>query len=150
MKIKYFTLVMILFVFISCNDDDECSDSDITITSLENEYGCIETKYQMEIELINDYTIIKNQSDFDSLVTGSCQPTIDFDMYDLAIGKKGLLSGNDTIAYDLEEDCESGDQTLTVTFNQNPTAQAPDLTYHALIPKLGNGQELTIVIEIID
>jgi len=136
-------------IAMSCSDDDACSDAVINTMSLENEYGCVDTKHQMEIDLMDNFTIIKNQADFDNLVTGSCQPTIDFDIYDLVIGKKGLTSGNESIAYTLVEDCESGDQTLTVTFHQNLTSVAPNLTYHALIPKLENGQQLSIAINVI-
>ena len=147
-KMKILLLSFILIGIVSCSDDDNnnCSDSIIETTSLENEYGCINTKYQMDIELSNDHMIIRNQLDFSEFVTGSCQPEIDFSIYDLVIGKKGLSSGNSSINYELIENCNDGNQTLTVTFNQNETTEAPNLTYHALIPKLGNEQTLNIQI----
>jgi len=156
MNTKIFILFIVFSTIISCNNDDDSNNNDdnnclelnidIDITSLENEYGCVDTKYQMEINLSEDYTIIRNQSDFDNLVTGSCQPTINFSNYDLIIGKKGLTNGNSTIDYVLTQHCETGNQTLKVTFNQNDTTVAPNLTYHALIPKLGEEQELNVEI----
>ena len=46
--------------------------------------------------------------------------------------------------YELVEDCETTAKTLTVTFNQNLTTEAPNLTYHRLIPKLMIGEELNV------
>lgn len=148
-KMKILLLSFILLGIVSCSDDDDntnCSDSGIETTSLEDEYGCTNTKYQMDIDLSDDYMVIENQSSFSEFVTGSCQPDIDFSTYDLIIGKKGLTTGNDSIDYQLIENCESGNQTLTVTFHQNETTVAPNLTYHALIPKLGDDQELNVEI----
>ena len=102
----------------------------------------------MEIDLSNDFTIIRTQNIFNDLVSGSCHPEIDFGIYDLIIGKKGLVSGNSSIDYELTENCETHNQNLKVTFNQNATMIAPNLTYHALIPKLENRQTVSVDIEI--
>jgi hypothetical protein len=148
-QIKILALPFIFAGILSCSNDDEvnCSDSTIETTSLENEYACINTPYQMDIELSEDYMIIGNQTEFLDLVTGSCLPDIDFSNYDLVIGKKGLSNGIDSINYVLIENCENESQILTVTFNKNATTEAPNLTYHALIPKLANEQEFSLVIE---
>ena len=143
--------ISILFIgLLSCNnDDDDCIDITINITSLESEYGCTNTKYQMDIDLSDNYMIIRNQQDFTEFISGDCQPTIDFSTYDLVIGKKGLTSGNDSIGYELIENCKTGYLNLKVTFFQNIATVAPNLTYHALIPKMESEQELNteIIIE---
>ena len=145
---KYRILIIsILFLGIfSCNNDDDCTDTILNTTSLEIEYGCTNTKYQMDIELSENFMIIRNQLDFTEFVSGTCQPAIDFSVYDLIIGKKRLANGNSSIDYELIENCETGSQNLIVTFNQNETTEAPNLTYHALIPKLGDEQELIVEI----
>jgi hypothetical protein len=140
-------MISILFLgFISCNNDNDCTNINVNTTSLESEYGCTSTKYQMEIELSESHMIIRNQLDFAEFVSESCQPTIDFSIYDLVIGKKGLANGNSSIEYQLVENCNTGNQNLTVTFNQNETTEAPNLTYHVLIPKLGDEQGLNVEI----
>ena len=146
MKLKTLLLSILFFGLFACNNDDGCSDSVVNITSLEAEYGCMKTEYQMDIALSDTYVVIKSQVVFEDLVSGSCVPTIDFTLYDLVIGKKGLSSGNESIAYELIKDCETANETLTVTFIQNATAIAPNLTYHALIPKLYTNQELAVSI----
>lgn len=149
MKLRFPIVLAFLFAFTACQNDDDCTDRTLNTASLESEYGCANTKYQMEIDLADEFTIIRSQSSFEALVTGSCQPQIDFSTYDLVIGKRGLSNGNTSIDYTLVEDCETGDQVLMVTFHQNDTTEAPNLTYHALIPKLGDEQGLSIAITII-
>ncbi|MHA7944243.1 hypothetical protein ACJOV8_014290 [Formosa sp. 3Alg 14/1] len=145
MKYRILIISLIFLGIISCSNDD-CTDTILKTTSLETEYGCINTKYQMDIDLSENHMIIRNQLDFTELVSGSCQPTIDFSIYDLIIGKKRLGNGNSFIDYTLVENCETGTQNLIVTFYQNDTTEAPNLTYHALIPKLENEQELSVEI----
>jgi len=149
MKYPILILSMLLLGIISCEkSDDDCTDTTLNTTSLEAEYGCIDTKYQMDVELSESHIIIRNQLDFTELVSGSCQPDIDFSVYDLVIGKQGLTSGNDTIYYKLIENCETGNEFLTITFIQDATTIAPTVTYHALIPKLEDGQEHSVEIVI--
>jgi hypothetical protein len=130
------------------NVNRNCNDVIINTTSLENEYACVNTKFLMDINLTNDFTIIHTQNEFDTLVSGDCQPQIDFNTYDLVIGKQNLANGNDSIVYELIKDCVTNNLTLKVTFNQNATEPAPILTYHALIPKLNPSQTLEVDIVI--
>ncbi|MCF6361158.1 MAG: hypothetical protein L3J29_10410 [Cyclobacteriaceae bacterium] len=147
MKIAQILVALMLMVGISsCNKDDDCTNIAVNITSLENEYGCTNTQYQLEIDLTDNYIIIKNQLDFAEFVSGSCLPTIDFSTYDLVIGKKGFTSGISLIEYELIKNCNSGDLNLKVTFYQNVATVAPNLTYHSLIPKMENQQELNVEI----
>jgi hypothetical protein len=62
--------------------------------------------------------------------------------------KKSHGNGIHSFIYELIENCETGSENLTVTFNQNETTEAPNLTYHALIPKLRGEQELNVEIVI--
>lgn len=146
MKYRILIISILLVGIFSCNKDDECTDTILNTTSMEIEYDCTNTKYQMDIELSENFMIIRNQLDFTEFVSGDCQPEIDFSVYDLIIGKKGLANGNNSIEYELVQGCETGNQKLIVTFNQNETTEAPNLTYHALIPKLGDEQELGVEI----
>ncbi len=126
--------------------NDVCTDNELFTKSLEEEYGCVNTKYQIQIDLVDDFAIIHSQAAYNDLVTGICQPEIDFNTYDLVIGKKGLTSGNDTITYQLIENCNTNNLELKVSFHQNITTEAPNLTYHALIAKLGDEQNLNVEI----
>lgn len=149
MKALFGMQVLILLFCCSSNNPETCDDTVIEIKSLESEYGCENTKYQMDIALVNNYEIIRSQMSFDSLVSGSCKPQIDFITYDLVIGKKRLTSGNTSITYELVRDCKTKMLRLTVTFNQNITTVAPNLTYHALIPKLKDDETVEVLIQIV-
>src|SRR5690606_38237370 len=100
------------------------------------------------LEISDDFIVIKEQTDFNSRVTGNCNPDIDFSTFDLIIGKQQLTSGNESIDYQLTENCNTGNYVLEVTFNQNIATVAPNLTYHRLIPKLPEGKEITVTTEI--
>jgi hypothetical protein len=146
MKYQILLISILLFRIISCNNDDDCTDTFLNTTSLEIEYGFKKTKYQMDIELSENFIIIRNQFDFSDFVSETCQPAIDFSIYDLIIGKKELANGNSFIDYGLVENCETRNQNIIVTANQNETTEAANLTYHALVPKLGDEQELSVEI----
>jgi hypothetical protein len=157
MNYRILLFSILAFALFSCNNDDDNNEVNpcptettiIETTSLETEYGCVNTENIMDINLPSgDFIIISSQQVFDNLVTEVCMPIIDFTTYDLVIGRQGLTSGYSSIRYELIEICQTGDQTLTVTFNLNPTTVAPTLTFHALIPKLEAAQELTVEIVI--
>lgn len=146
MKKNTFLLATLIFtiLFYSCGNDDCLSPNGITPTNLEVEYGCVDTKYQMDIQLNDDYTIIRSQQSFDNLVTGSCTPQIDFAIYDLLIGKKGLPSGNASINYSFFKHPCDAQPYLQVEFIQNATTVAPNITYHALLPKLAPNETVNV------
>ncbi|MDL2262396.1 hypothetical protein LJC11_02710 [Bacteroidales bacterium OttesenSCG-928-I21] len=150
-KFMYLSIAIWCMLAISCEKDEnkECENKSLEIESLENLYGCENTKYQMDVNLSNNFIIIRSQSQFNNYVIGTCQPEINFETYDLIIGKQSLTSGNSYISYELTEDCETSNLLLFVTFHQNITTEAPNLTYHALIPKLESEQVIDIEIDII-
>ncbi len=135
---------MLLFtLLISCGNDDEVELIEVfplnAYTSLEEAYGCVNTPYNLDISLDNTFAIIFTQTGFNSSgITGTCLPEIDYEMYDLIIGKQTLTSGFETITYSEEIDQESNGLTLTVTITLNVTAETPNITYHRLVPKLTN------------
>ncbi|GGG34806.1 hypothetical protein [Hymenobacter glacieicola] len=130
------------------DDLDTCPAVEYAVKSLESEYGCADTRRQLGVNLSETHTIIRSQAEFDQQVSGPCHPQIDFTKYDLVIGKKGLANGNAGIKYSLLRECSGAQLVLRVVFNQGLTTEAPNLTYHALVPKLAAGQELKVDIEI--
>ena len=142
---RFLTIISLVFL-ISCNtnDDPGCFVSDLDFTNLEAAYSCENTKNLVQIDLQDTFTLIQSQSEYDAQVSGPCTPQIDFSLYTLIIGKQGLANGNTSISYNYINDCAVDLNTLTVTFNQNATAEAPNLTYHILSPKV----EATTTVEV--
>jgi hypothetical protein len=142
---------VLALLFTSCatceGDKEPCADTALPTTSLEKEYGCTDSRRQLSINLDQTYTIIRNQADFDKLVTGSCHPQIDFTKYDLVIGNKGSASGSSSIAYTYARECQTGQLKLQVKFTQGMTNDAPILTYHALVPKLAPQETVQVDVE---
>ncbi len=126
----------------SCNENKkmDCTDITIEVNHLENEYGCT----GVDVNLQDTYMIITNPLDYSEFVNANCESDIDFNTYDLVIGKKGLSNGLSSIDYELVENCEN--QNLKITFHLNDTTEAPNVTYNALIPKLSDNQELHVEI----
>ncbi len=148
--INFIVVISLILITQSCSNDDDCTSLTIDIISLEVAYGCINTPYQMDINISEDFIIIRSQTIFDDLVTGTCTPQIDFEAFDLLIGKKGLTNGFETIDYDgLANNCENGQLNLTVTLVRNATAIAPNVSYHVLVPKLEEGELILVSIVVI-
>jgi hypothetical protein len=151
MKLLYLSLLVLALIGCNNNDDNNnnCVPQEIAVTSLETEYGCTNTKFQLYNSVtVGNFIIIRNQQDFDQITDDiNCRPQIDFATYDLILGKKQLTTGNETIQYQYMDDCDG--KKLTVTFIQNETLFAPTLIYHALVPKL-EANETIEVIQIIE
>lgn len=140
------TIFVLLFLTTVCSAfkcskeevDAPCSSGPIVLKSLETQYGCTNTPMQMHISLSNTYRLINTQAEFNSLVSGSCLPNIDFNQYTLLIGKQGLTSGLQTINYSATKDCTTGGYFVNVSITRGLTANAPNITYHVLLPKITN------------
>jgi hypothetical protein len=146
---KYFALIITLLLSIlsGCKKDD-CKETLLPLKNFENEFGCINTKYTLLIDLTNNCTIIRSKADYDLKVTGNCHPTIDFSIFDLIIGRQSSGNENDTIKYDLRRICPSQELTLTVDIFQTDATRPDNVTYHALIPKLGDEETINVKITV--
>lgn len=133
-------LLLITSMVSSCKK--ECKEEFYDIESLENLYGCTNTRYDIEIDVSDNAVIISSQSSFDSMVEGPCQPTIDFGKYDLIIGKKSTLNQVDTIYYEYKRDCPDQDLVLSIEIIQVADTPVDNVVFHALIPKLGDEETL--------
>lgn len=146
--IPYFAILFLSFLS-SCDKEADCQEQQsLPVTSLEQEYGCADTRYGLAIDLSDNFTIIRTQAGFENLVTSNgCNPSIDFSKYDLLIGKKRLPNGNVSIDYSLTRVCPSNKLRLKATFNQDVSMIVPNITYHALIPKLKGRETVDVEIE---
>lgn len=143
---KKIVLIAVLGLFYSCSssNNSDCEPAALPVTSLEAEYGCVNTKYTLANSVQgNNYIIIRNQADFNTITDSpGCRPEIDFETYDLILGKKQLTSGNQSIQYQYMDNCT--EKVLKVTFIQDATLVAPTVVYHALIPKLNPNEQINV------
>jgi len=143
-----FYIIAFLLCILSCSKKDNCKEELLTIKHFETENGCINTRFSLQIDLNNECTIIRSKDTYDSKVTGICHPSIDFTIYDLVIGKQSTGNFNDTILYDLSRTCPEKSLTLTVDVIQSDLTQPSTVTYHALIPKLSDEENLNVIINV--
>lgn len=121
-----------------------CPQIDIPTKTIDEVINC--PVGELITNLNENYAIIRSQAEFNALVSysGDCPfNTIDFSVYDLVIGKKQLTSGNQFWDSDhFTIDCTT--KKLRFHFWQNAAAYAPNVTYHALIPKLNASDILQV------
>ena len=144
------TIIISVFLacILSCSKKDDCKEELLTSKHFESDYGCDNTKHTLIIDLTNDFTIIRSKEIYDSKVSGTCHPEIDFSLYDLIIGKQTSPNLNASILYDFRRVCPKNELTLTVDIIQSPATQPDNVVYHALIPKLGDEETLNIKINL--
>lgn len=145
MKFNIIATISLLGILSSCH---VCRESVIPIKHFETDYGCPDTKHTLEIALTDKCTLIQTKADYDNQVSGSCHPDIDFNTYDLVIGKQSTPREVDTIYYDYGIACPENDLTLNVEIVEGD-ADSPDVVvYHALIPKQANSGTIVINLKV--
>jgi hypothetical protein len=140
-------LICLIIGFSACSNDEDEACGTAAVGSLENLYGCVNTAENMDFTFSSTFQIIRTQGSFDSLILGNCKPIIDFSIYDIIVGEETLSSGIETINYNYKLPCNGVDGILEVSFVRNATTLAPTLTYHALIPKLGSAENVSVDIQ---
>jgi hypothetical protein len=141
---KVIILSVIILSILSCKKEDDCEEVLLDVKNLETDYGCRNTKHTLVIDLINEVKIIRSMEDYDGEVSGPCHPDINFSENDLIIGKHILNNVNDTITYDYRRACPGENLTLTVELTQFATSLPDTVVYHAIIPKLDDGESVDI------
>jgi hypothetical protein len=124
--------------------DIPCQEGGVSLGSLEGQYGCVNTKYGLQLNASDSVKIIRSQQEFEAHVTGSCLPAIDFNMFTLIIGKKQLQNDNTAIEYNAVRDCDAGKINLEVYITNNLGLAAPIVTWHTLLPKLADGERVDV------
>jgi len=147
MKYSPIFTIILLSLLISCKKND-CDEKILTAKHLESEYGCVNTKYSLVVDLQNNGKIIRSEEAYDTEVSGPCHPDIDFSKYDLVIGKQSSGNENDTILYDYRTACPDNEPTLTVEIIQSDVTRPDNVVYHAIIPKLGDEETLHIIVNV--
>ena len=148
-KVFWTFMTCLLITVVSCTEEEPCQSGDLPIKDLE-ELSCINVPFNVEVATDKEFELIRSQSDYDRLITGTCDATINWNKYDLVIGKVGLSSGLATIKKQLVADCGSNRILLTFTINTNLAASAPFVTFDAIIPKLDNADDFFVSINVID
>jgi hypothetical protein len=135
---------LFLILILSCKKKDSCKEEVMATKQFETEFGCFDTRHTLNIGLTNDLVLIQSKDVYDATVTGPCHPIIDFNTYDLVIGKQSVSNLNDTIIYDLRNVCPDNALTLTIDIIQSAVTQPDNVTYHTIIPKVADGKTIYI------
>ncbi|MCU0333432.1 MAG: hypothetical protein MUF62_00125 [Chitinophagaceae bacterium] len=126
-----------------------CGVDTLKPQNTEQVYGCTNTAYQMQVAIRDSFLLITNAADYQLLVKGSCTPVIDFDKYCLLIGKRQLQQGLQAISYQLYYHCPKNCYEVQVKLQQHLGMQAPNVTWHLLLPKLASAQTVEVKLTIL-
>ena len=125
-----------------------CESGNVVIKNLETEYGCVNTKYNLQLNNVDSFVVINSQPEFEAKVTGTCLPAIDFAAYTLVAGKKQLTNDNSNIQYTAIRDCNASKIHLNVLLSNTLGLSAPVVTWHCLLPKLQATEMVEVNIEV--
>ncbi len=144
-----FLFIILLSSLQSCESKDEICTKDITNSTktIEELYNCTTTFENLSLISKEDsYLIITTKNEYDSKVVGSCHPEIDFGTYNLLIGYSASTKKVSSVKNRLYQSCETNVYNLetTVTSQEN-TGQRTFFTYHLLVPKTEQIDELKVV-----
>lgn len=137
-------LIISVFIISSCGKNVECNEGLIPIHFLD----CSNSKYNLNIDISNDYTIIISTGRYDEEVTGTCHPNIDFSKYDLIIGTQSTPNENDTIKYDLRRVCPENELILTIDIIQSLATRPDNVVFHALVPKQKKTENIQVIVNV--
>jgi hypothetical protein len=143
-EMKYLIASLALLVGLSSCNKNDCKEELRPVKHFESEFGCVNTKHDLLVDVTNNVIVIRTKEDYDSKVSGTCHPDIDFSLYDLVIGKQVTTYMNDTIIYDYRIACPENKLTLTFNIVQSDVNVADSVVFHAMIPKLGDEEPLYI------
>ena len=141
---KHAIITISFFFLVMLSGCDKCKEKTMSAKHFESEYGCADTKHTLIVDLTDAGMIIRSKEEFDSKVSGICHPDIDFALYDLVIGKQSTANEVDTILYEYGTLCPDDELTLSVDIVQSLITTPDNVVYHALLPKLGDGEDLTV------
>jgi len=67
-----------------CGGDDSCDSGPLNIIDMES-LGCTNSVNLMKVRTGAEFELIRDQTNYDRLVSGPCAPPIDWEVYDLII-----------------------------------------------------------------
>jgi hypothetical protein len=146
MKKAAFWALVCLSLF-SCTDNDDAdpvvevpctTDTIIPTESLQNLYGCVWTEILQTTIPNNTFVIVRSQAQYDALMVQpyACLPEIDFETYDMIIGKSFSGATPSYFTYEYKQICGNPVKQLKVLEFLGMGTTPRYHTYHALIPKL--------------
>lgn len=124
-------ITFICLSFIGCLSDDECFTQEVEIQSIEKTYGCEDSHIKLKIKGDKDLYLIKNQQDFSKFIESDCEIDIDFEKFDLIIGRNFQFIPREVVLY---KTC-SNQFVLQVSKDENSNAEDRLYVYHALVSK---------------
>lgn len=140
-------LISIFFTIGCCKEAEICTKNiSNKISSVETIYNCDDSINEMQLISDLNYQIILDNETYNNQVSGICHPPIDFEKYNLIIGKNYSFNKISKFEYEFYETCESGIYKLFIKPKKEMNILLEKFYYyHILIPKDVNIVYLKII-----
>src|SRR4051812_47631404 len=116
------SIFSILLLTGSCKkqNNDPCIPEPISYKSLYSEYGCSLLPWEVNINY-EKFVIVRDQVAYDSTLNGQCSANIDFNTYDLVIGRKQFATLQ-SIDYAVSRSCNDNSIAINANVESGLTA----------------------------
>jgi len=142
-KVIGLILVTCLSILCGCTDNDGCSEERREVKTLDD-FGCENSTYTAIILSNTDFSLIRNQEDYESVIKTICSPNIDWLRYDMIAGQLRLNTGLSSITPYMSMDCASNTVRFDIDVVTNDALNAPEVAFTAIFPKLENDQDIFV------
>ncbi len=129
--------IISIVIVVSCGNNDACEGGTLDVITME-ELGCVNSTYLTRVRSGKEFELITSQEAYDDLISTSCNPSIDWESYDMIAGMILLSKGLIKIEEGARYDCENNVLEITINVYLNDTTVATPVSFAFLIPKLSS------------
>lgn len=140
------TLLACMIFLCACTESDICSGDRIRAETLDD-FGCRNSANTALILTSTEFSLVRNQSDYETVVKTICNPVIDWTVYD-------LIAGNLESAYVVTDirsfvtlDCTTNTLLVDIEVRTSDVLEPSEVAFTVFFPKLENDQELFVQFE---
>ena len=145
-KVFVYSLLVSLAFYVGCTEVEDCAGDRKRAKTLEN-FGCENVATTAIVLTSSEFSFLRNQEDFESIVKTLCRPSIDWSEYDLIAGNISSEYTVTDIRPFVRVDCSTSTVIVDIQIQESTILNPSEVAFTAIFPKLENDQELFVNFE---